>query len=67
MTRAATEAMGGLHDRMPVILNSDEQEAWLGGSDEVASLGAGATLAHHSVAPFGLHDDGPELIERVSE
>lgn len=67
MTRAATEAMGGLHDRMPVILNPDEQEAWLGGSDDVASLGAGATLAHHSVAPFGLHDDGPELIELVSE
>lgn len=67
MTRAATGAMAGLHDRMPVILNPDEQEAWLGGSDEVASLGAGATLAHHSVAPFGLHDDGPELIERVSE
>lgn len=66
MTRAATEAMGGLHDRMPIILNADEQEAWLGRSDEVAALGSEAMLAHHSIAPFGLHDDGPELIERVS-
>ncbi|WP_394341881.1 hypothetical protein [Rhodobacter capsulatus] len=33
IARAATGAMVGLHDRMPVILNADEQGAWLGGSD----------------------------------
>lgn len=65
MTRAATAAMAGLHDRMPVILNADEREAWLQGSDAVATLGAGALLAHHAVAPFGLQDDSPELIEAV--
>jgi len=66
MTRAATGAMGGVHDRMPVILNVDEQEAWLGSSDEVAALGSEVMLTHHPVAPFGLLDDGPELIERMS-
>ncbi|SDE93524.1 SOS response associated peptidase (SRAP) [Rhodobacter capsulatus] len=65
MTRAATAAMGGLHDRMPVILNADEREAWLASTDDVAGLGAGAMLAHHPVAPFGLRDDGPELIEAM--
>ncbi|ADE86662.1 SOS response-associated peptidase [Rhodobacter capsulatus] len=65
MTRAATGAMGGLHDRMPVVLNADEREAWLGSTDDVSALGAGAMLAHHPVAPFGLQDDGPELIEAL--
>ena len=65
MTRAATGAMGGLHDRMPVILNADEREAWLGSTDDLEGLGAGAMLAHHPVAPFGLRDDGPELIEAM--
>lgn len=67
MTRAATEAMAGLHDRMPVILNFDEQEAWLEGADEVETLGTGARLAHHAVTPFGLRDDGPELVEPMGD
>jgi len=61
----AIKPMGGLHDRMPVILNADEQSAWLGSSDDVETFGAGAMLAHHSVSPFGLRDDGPELIEAL--
>lgn len=65
MTRAATDAVGGLHERMPVILNMEEREAWLRGSDDVASLGAEAMLARHPVAAFGLKDDGPELIEQI--
>ena len=65
LTRAATGAMSVLHDRMPVILNADEREAWLGSSDDVAALGAGAVLAHQPVAPFGLQDDGPALIEAL--
>lgn len=65
MTRAATDAMAGLHDRMPVILNADERGEWLGGSDDL-SIGAGALLSHHRVAPFGLRDDGPELIEAIA-
>ena len=61
--RAATGAMAGLHDRMPVILHADEQGAWLGGSDAAVSLAGGAKLTFHPVAPFGLQDNGPELIE----
>ena len=63
MTRAATDAMGGLHDRMPVALNVDERDAWLSGADDVADHGALVALDHRAVAPFGLNDDGPELIE----
>lgn len=62
MTRAANDAVAALHPRMPVILNADERDAWLGGSDNPA-LGAEAMLRHHPVARFGLRDDGPELIE----
>jgi len=64
MTRAANEGMLGLHDRMPVILDPEEREAWLAGSEDL-TLGAGVALRHHSVQRFGLHDDGPELIEEI--
>ncbi|MCQ0971072.1 SOS response-associated peptidase [Paracoccus sp. TK19116] len=62
LTRAANPAVDGLHHRMPVILNADERDAWLGGSDD-PDLGAGARLAHHPVARFGIKDDGEALIE----
>ena len=62
MTRAATEAMAGIHDRMPVILNSEERDAWLGGSEDL-SLGAGVELKCWPVKRFGLLDEGSELIE----
>ncbi|PYF06151.1 hypothetical protein C8J30_1357, partial [Rhodobacter viridis] len=52
--------------RMPVILNAGERDAWLGGSDDVATLGTGVMLACHPVAPFGLRDEGPELIEAIN-
>lgn len=63
LTRGATGAMAGLHDRMPVILDTDERAAWLDGSAETEGLGAGARLRHWPVAKFGTHDDGPALIE----
>ncbi|APZ53761.1 SOS response-associated peptidase [Salipiger abyssi] len=62
MTRAANAEVSDVHHRMPVILNSDEQDAWLGGSD-CTNLGAGAMLRHHPVARFGIKEDSPELIE----
>lgn len=62
MTRAATDAMAGIHYPMPVILNSEELDAWLGGSKDL-SLGAGAALKCWPVRHFGLLVDGPELIE----
>ncbi|PCD78140.1 SOS response-associated peptidase [Pseudothioclava arenosa] len=62
MTRAATPEMAWLHPRMPVILNAEERDAWLAGTDD-AELGAHVQLHQHEVARFGLHDDGPQLIE----
>ena len=62
MTRAATDAMAGIHDRMPVILNSEERDAWLGGSEDLR-LRAGAALKCWPDWQFGLLDVGPELIE----
>ncbi|MGA0615726.1 SOS response-associated peptidase [Paracoccus sp. KR1-242] len=62
LTRPANAAVVSLHPRMPVVLNADERDAWLGGSDDPA-LGAESLLRHHPVARFGIEDDGPELIE----
>lgn len=62
MTRAANETVSEVHARMPVILNAEERDAWLGGSDD-RDVGAGAQLTHYPVHRFGIRDDGPELIE----
>ena len=62
VTRAANEAVDALHHRMPVILNSDERDAWLAGSNNLA-IGAGATLRHYPVNRFGVNDDGEDLLE----
>jgi putative SOS response-associated peptidase YedK len=62
MTRAANESVSKVHHRMPVILDTAEQEAWLGGSDDL-SIGSECQLKHKPVARFGLHDDGELLIE----
>lgn len=62
LTRAATDAVAAIHHRMPVILDADERDAWLSGAD-TPNLGATARLRSHPVARFGLHDDGPNLIE----
>lgn len=62
MTRAANLSVEPVHDRMPVILNSEERDAWLAGSEDL-SIGAAARLRHHPVQSFGLQADGPDLIE----
>lgn len=64
MTRAANTYVRPVHDRMPVILNSDEREAWLRGSTD-PEIGAGAQVRHHPVKPFGIKVDGPDLIEPI--
>ena len=66
LTRSATPEMSALHPRMPVILNEAEREAWLAG-DSGQALGAAVRLRHYLVAPFGIADDGPELIEPVDD
>ena len=65
LTRAANDATADLHHRMPVILDPEERDAWLGGSDDL-TLGVGARLRHHPVRPFGIEDDGPVLIDASS-
>ncbi|MDP0925693.1 SOS response-associated peptidase [Paracoccus onubensis] len=62
VTRAANDMVDAVHHRMPVILNTEERDAWLGGSDD-PDIGAGVQLRHHPVSKFGAKDDGPELIE----
>lgn len=64
MTRAANDDVEPVHDRMPVILNADERDAWLGGSQDLG-LGSGARVKHRPVKRFRIEDDGPELIEPV--
>ena len=64
MTRAANDTVEPLHDRMPVILNTAEREAWLAGSQDL-SIGAAARVRHHPVAAFGIKDEGAGLIEPV--
>ncbi|TRD13988.1 SOS response-associated peptidase [Palleronia caenipelagi] len=65
MTRAANDDVAAIHHRMPVLLDLEEQEAWLSGSED-PDLGQSARLSHHPVAPFGSRDDGPDLIEPIT-
>lgn len=64
MTRAANASVEPIHDRMPVILNTEERAAWLAGSDDL-EIGAGAKLRHHPVKRFGIADEGAQLIEPI--
>lgn len=64
LTRAANVHVDQVHHRMPVVLNSDERDAWIGGAGGT-ELGADALLKHHPVSKFGIADDGPELIEEI--
>ncbi|MFN6951031.1 MAG: SOS response-associated peptidase family protein, partial [Albidovulum sp.] len=69
LTRAADRQIAHLHPRMPVILTEAEIAPWLtremDDAETVATLGtgwAGRYLARR-IRPFGIADDGPELIE----
>ncbi|MFZ1728395.1 MAG: SOS response-associated peptidase [Albidovulum sp.] len=69
LTRNASEDLQHLHPRMPVMLNSSELLSWLNRSesDQTAIESLGTSWAGNIIAtpvrPFGIHDDGPELIE----
>jgi putative SOS response-associated peptidase YedK len=63
MTRAANESVIDLHHRMPVILNTEEQEHWIKGTRDFTSLGQDSRLKYHRVKRLGRDDEGPELIE----
>lgn len=75
LTTAANEDVRALHDRMPVILESDAFEAWLDPFEHDAKAVAGLL----GPAPEGLLEaypvakavgnarlDGPELVQRVA-
>ncbi|MBK0327275.1 SOS response-associated peptidase [Rhodobacteraceae bacterium F11138] len=66
LTRTANADVADIHHRMPVILDTDEREAWLSGSGDAEVLGANARIAHHPVRIFGRDDEGPELIEEAA-
>lgn len=65
MTRAANADISAIHHRMPVILNVQERESWLAGSDTIADLGETARLRHHQVKSFGVRDEGVNLIAPI--
>jgi len=62
VTRAANDSVEPIHDRMPVMLDTAEREAWLGRTEDL-SIGALAKVRHHPVRPFRIQDDGETLIE----
>ncbi|WP_347313130.1 hypothetical protein [Defluviimonas sp. SAOS-178_SWC] len=67
--RAADPQVADLHPRIPVILTADEMLPWLGrempDEEAIERLGTGWTGRYitRRVRPFGIADDGPELIE----
>jgi putative SOS response-associated peptidase YedK len=72
LTTTPSDDVGGIHDRMPVVLERDAFDLWLtAGDDErdaVQALCAPAragTLVHHPVDTKvgNVRNDGPELIE----
>ena len=71
LTRPALPDIESLHPRMPVILTSEEAQAWLektATDDDVRdTFGTGwqGRFLVDPVAKFGLRDDGPELIEPI--
>ncbi|UWQ15660.1 SOS response-associated peptidase [Aliiroseovarius sp. M344] len=66
MTRAPNADIESIHHRMPAILNIQEREAWLSGSDDVLDLWTEVRHRHHPVSRFGARDKGPEMIEQAS-
>ncbi|KAB2882848.1 MAG: SOS response-associated peptidase [Albidovulum sp.] len=69
LTREADPQIAHLHPRMPIILTEAEIAPWLeqetGDVETIATLGTGWTgrYAVRRVRPFGIADDGPQLIE----
>lgn len=62
-TRPADDELAEEHDRMPVILRSNELLSWLSGQFDPDLPGAELELSFHRVAPFKIRDDGADLIE----
>jgi putative SOS response-associated peptidase YedK len=69
LTRDAEAEIAQLHKRMPVILHSEQLMSWLNNSVEDDQViddygsGWGEQYQYRMVEPFGVRDDGPEIIE----
>ena len=70
VTTEANENMGGLHDRIPVILEPSEVATWIAphnveGRTTLLRPAARGTLRHHAVTPLvgSVRHDQPELLD----
>lgn len=70
VTTEANENMGGLHDRIPVILEPSEVATWIAphnveGRTALLRPAARGTLRHHAVTPLvgSVRHDRPELLD----
>jgi putative SOS response-associated peptidase YedK len=70
VTTEANENMGGLHDRIPVILEPSEVATWIAphnveGRTTLLRPAARGTLRHHAVTPLvgSVRHDRPELLD----
>ncbi|MEI7654277.1 MAG: SOS response-associated peptidase [Actinomycetota bacterium] len=70
VTTEANENMGGLHDRIPVILEPSEVAIWIAphnveGRTTLLRPAARGTLRHHAVTPLvgSVRHDRPELLD----
>lgn len=71
LTRDAEPEIAELHNRMPVILQSDQLAPWVFNNVEdktaITEYGQGwhGQFRYHTVLPFGIRDEGPELIDNA--
>lgn len=73
ITTEATDALGRIHDRMPLLVDHDSRAAWLDPRHTVTDLSALLTPAQQSgltafpVSPAvgNVANDGPELVEPI--
>lgn len=73
ITTGPSPDIGGIHDRMPAVLEPGMVAPWLGGEDldmlvDLVRPAPEGTLARHPVgkAVGNVRNDGPELIEPIS-
>ncbi len=73
ITTKANESMGGIHERMPVILSPDEESIWLDHASSESQLlnlldgYTGKSFEHFKVDPKinSATNNGPEVIHRL--
>jgi putative SOS response-associated peptidase YedK len=74
ITTAATDALGRIHDRMPLVVEPDDRKAWLDPrtpTDELQDLlrpaqQTGLTAYPVSTAVGNVANDGPQLVEPLA-